>query len=528
MKILLIFSCAVFLSTNVAAQFSTTVTNWNVPDVETNSEDLDQISGTNHALFDINGDGFPDLIDTEDNATDITWTSGSQKYWKVYLNNGSSISSTATNWNVPDVETNSEDMDQISGTNHALFDINGDGFPDLIDTEDNATDITWTSGSQKYWKVYLNNGSSISSTATNWNVPDVETNSEDMDQISGTNHALFDINGDGFPDLIDTEDNATDITWTSGSQKYWKVYLNNGSSISSTATNWNVPDVETNSEDMDQISGTNHALFDINGDGFPDLIDSEDNATDITWTSGSQKYWKVYLNNGSSISSTATNWNVPDVETNSEDMDQISGTNHALFDINGDGFPDLIDSEDNATDITWTSGSQKYWKVYLNNGSSISSTATNWNVPDVETNSEDMDQISGTNHALFDINGDGFPDLIDSEDNATDITWTSGSQKYWKVYLNNSPSNSGFQILNNRILSLNGFPNPTHNNFSINLSELPSPSICIYNSSGKLIYIEHDIVDGLFSYDLSSYDSGMFFIKITTSHQTFNSKIIKK
>ena len=460
--------------------------NWNVPDVETISEEMDQISGISYAVLDMNGDGLPDLIDTEDNVTDSTWQNGSQRFWKMYTGNGSSFSANAINWNVPNVETISEEMDQISSLNYAVLDINGDGLPDLIDTEDNVTDSTWQSGAQRFWKVYTGNGNSFSASAINWNVPDVETISEEMDQISGISYAVLDMNGDGLPDLIDTEDNVTDSTWQNGAQRFWKMYTGNGSSFSANAINWNVPNVETISEEMDQISSLNYAVLDINGDGLPDLIDTEDNVTDSTWQSGAQRFWKVYTGNGNSFSASAINWNVPDVETISEEMDQISGISYAVLDMNGDGLPDLIDTEDNVTDSTWQNGAQRFWKLYTGNGSSFSATAINWNVPTVETISEEMDQISSNNYTVLDMNGDGKPDLIDTEDNVNDSTWQTGTQRFWIVYLNTSP----IGLNENSNHSVMVFPNPFTESFTIEVGDHQQKLIRLYDISGNKILQE--------------------------------------
>jgi Secretion system C-terminal sorting domain len=509
MKKLLLSILTLTFSTFVLGQgFAPTPQNWNVPNVEVFSEDMDQISNNNHIVLDMNGDGLPDLIDTEDNATDSTWQTGSQRFWKVYLGNGSSFNATAINWNVPNVEVLSEDMDQISNTNHIVLDMNGDGLPDLIDTEDNATDSTWQTGAQRFWKVYTGTGTSFSATAIDWNVPNVEVLSEDMDQISSTNHSVQDMNGDGLPDLIDTEDNATDSTWQTGTQRFWKVYISNGTSFSATAINWNVPTVETISEDMDQPSNTNYAVLDMNGDGMPDLIDSEDNITDSTWQTGAQRFWKVYLGNGTSFSATSTNWNVPAVEETSEDMDEIYNINYSVLDIDGDGLYDLIDAEDNITDSTWQTGTQRFWKVYISNGTSFSASAINWNVPNVEVFSEDMDQLSNTNYTVLDMNGDGKTDMIDTEDNVTDSTWQTGTQRYWIIYLNTSPI--GLSENNNNKVQV--FPNPFAESFTIEVDDNQQRLIRLYDISGKKILQEsfmHRI-----TLPVSALESGIYIFEI--------------
>ncbi len=498
--------------------FAPTAQNRDVPNVEVISEDMDQISSTNYALFDITGDHYPDLIDTEDNATDSTWQSGTQRYWKVYSGNGTSFSPAALNWNVPNIEVISEDMDQIAGTNYAVLDIDGDGFPDLIDTEDNATDSTWQNGVQRYWKVYPGNGTSFSATAIIWDVPNVEVLSEDMDEPSGTNYGLLDMNSDGKPDLIDMEDNATDSTWQNGTQRFWKIYLNTGTAFSANAQDWNVPIVEVSSENMDEISALNYAILDFNGDHLPDLIDTEDNNTDSTWQNGAQRYWKVYLSNGSSFATTAVNWNVPDVENLSEDMDQVFGTSYSVIDLDGDGRIDLVDTEDNATDSTWQNGTQRYWKMYTGIAGSFNATAIDWNVPNVEVLSEDMDQIAGISFMVIDMNANGKPDLLDTEDNVTDSTWQNGTQRFWKVYLNTS--NVGLVNISAADF-VTVFPNPFTDAFTLETSAIGPQTFTLHDATGQLL--SKELFTQRITISMAKFAKGIYLYQLHGEDGSFSS-----
>jgi Secretion system C-terminal sorting domain/FG-GAP-like repeat len=349
-------------------------------------------------------------------------------------------------------------MGSVNGAGYTLVDMNGDGFPDLVDAEDNSPSTVgvWQNGSQRYWKVYLNTGvAEFYYVPVEWLVPDVKFHAEDMGSVNGAGYTLVDINGDGFADLVDSEDNNANpsTVWQNGTQRFWKVYLSNGNSeFSSIPVSWNIPDVKSLPQDMASVNGTGYSLVDINGDGFPDLVDAEDNSSTsgAVWQNGSQRYWKVYLNNGTSISPTATDWNVPDVESNPEDMGSVTATGHSLVDINGDGFPDLVDSEDNFSGLgaVWQISSQRYWKVYLNNGTSISPTATDWNIPEVEFQPTDMGSVYGAGYTLVDMNGDGFPDIVDSKDNNSSAgsVWYNGLNTYWKIYLNYGNAISGTSI----------------------------------------------------------------------------------
>ncbi len=347
------------------------------------------------------------------------------------------FSSTSNPWNIP-IVSDSEDY-YVSSSLHQVFDINGDGKVDFIDSENqnsSAPDV-FLSGNQKYWRVYLGNGSGFSATSTQWNIPIVSDNEEYY--VSSSYHQVIDMNGDGKPDFVDSENEATSGSdvFLNGNQKYWKVYLNTGSGFSATATQWNIPIVSDNSDYM--VSSDYHQLVDLNGDGKPDFVDSENEATSgsDTFLNGNQKYWKVYLNTGSGFSASATQWNIPIV---SDDYDFIvSYSYHQIIDMNGDGKLDFVDSENqnSSSSDVFLNGNQKYWKVYLNTGTGFSATATQWNIPIV---SDDSDYYVSYNfHTTMDMNGDGKPDFVDSENqnsSSADV-FLSGNQKYWKVYLNN-------------------------------------------------------------------------------------------
>ena len=185
----------------------------------------------------------------------------------------------------------------------------------------------------------------------------------------------------------------------------------------------------------DQLYGdfSNYGLLDMNGDGLVDLIDCE-SANGGVFDLNGQHYWKVYINTGGQFSSTAQQWFIPDL--GEVDNDQLYGefSNYSMLDMNGDGRPDLIDAEDNASGTVWDNNGQRYWKVYVNTGTSFQLTAVQWHIPDLGEQYDD--QVFGDygNYGLADMNGDGRPDLIDAEDNNSGSVWMNAGQRYWKVF----------------------------------------------------------------------------------------------
>jgi Secretion system C-terminal sorting domain/FG-GAP-like repeat len=544
--ILISFLCLLFISNKANCQgFSATATNFNIP---SNIDDYDWKTFdtySRHQILDMNGDGKPDLVDSENEATTSVsdvFLSGNQKYWKVYLNSGSGFGTTATQWNIPSIIDDYDWKAYDTYSRHQMLDVDGDGKPDLVDSENEVTTTVsdvFLTGSQKYWKVYLNTGTGFSATATQWNIP---LNIDDYDwKISDTysRHQVLDVNGDGKPDLVDSENEATTAVsdvFLSGSQKYWKVYLNTGTGFSPTFTQWNIP---SNFGDYDwKVYDTysRHQVIDINGDGNSDLVDSENEITTTVsdvFLSGSQKYWKVYLNTGSGFSSAATQWNIP---SNIDDYDwKIYDTysRHQMLDMNGDGKPDFVDSENEVTtsvsDI-FQNGSQKYWKIYLNTGSGFNLSATQWNFP---ANIDDYDwKVYDTysRHEVQDINGDGTPDLIDSENEATTSVsdvFLSGSQKYWKVYLNTTVTTS-LLALSNDINELKVYPNPFINLVTIEIlnSHWTKGDVVIYDLSGKIVY-QQSLTERKQSLELN-LSRGIYFYKLNNEKEELigNGKLI--
>jgi hypothetical protein len=219
-----------------------------------------------HLIIDINGDNKADLIDLEDDSNDgETWFNGPQQYWKVYLGDGNSFSTTASNWNIPYLDPYADRSNGEYGE-HTLIDMNGDDKPTWLDLEDdNNNDYTWLNGPQKYWKVYINSGSGFSSSAADWNIPYLDASAQRLYAQYGE-HLLIDMNGDKKPDLIDLEDdNNHDYTWLNGQQKYWKVYINSGSGFSASASDWNIPYLDASAQRANGYQGE-HVLFDMNGD----------------------------------------------------------------------------------------------------------------------------------------------------------------------------------------------------------------------------------------------------------------------
>jgi Salmonella virulence plasmid 65kDa B protein len=117
-----------------------------------------------------------------------------------------------------------------------------------------------------------------------------------------------------------------------------------------------------------------------------------------------------------------------------------SGLRRDVMDVNGDGFPDLIEAR---IGIQCFSAGYRYWSVFFGSRSGFSTTETRWYLPPLIGDAPAciiQGVVNGESdflHTRFttaDITGDGIPDYIDSQISA------SGSMRYWTVYPGTSQS----------------------------------------------------------------------------------------
>ncbi|MDO7877841.1 hypothetical protein Q5H93_24100, partial [Hymenobacter sp. ASUV-10] len=188
----------------------------------------------------------------------------------------------------------------------------------------------------------------------------------------------LDLNGDARPDLVVTREKGSSgdaVVFGTGTNRYWKVFLNTGAGYAATATNWALPAggiVSTNgiNQSFPDLSLANSSAYgtgtqvwntlDLNGDAKPDLVvlrEKDSNGNSLVFGTGTNRYWKVFLNTGAGFASTATNWALPVggiVSTNgiNQSFPDLSLANSSAYgtgtqvwntlDLNGDAKPDLV------------------------------------------------------------------------------------------------------------------------------------------------------------------------------------------
>ena len=355
----------------------------------------DDYAYTVRDVFDINGDGFPDLIDTQA----CNPAASATRRWAVTLGSVAGFRTPVVwDFNIAASFMCHIRDDRVTGGSlrHRwglidTLDINGDGIPDWIDSS------TWTA-STPYWKVYLGyvtaTGGGFQTTPLSWSAP-----LNDLRHVyTGTNiggggfrggdgsvtlRDLVDLNGDGLPDLVQTPDVGQSGPWT--------VWMNTGSGFEAVPRlvpaafpmlRW------TRNHDFlyDEVLG----LYDMNGDGLPDLVFAPP-----------QGPWLAYVNTGLRLDSLTQQWTVP---APLDDQWLRRPDARELFDINGDGLPDLVDTRG-------YSSSGNSWQVVLNHGGGFATGIQLWPAPWVALRTQ---VNNGTTvRDFFDVDGDGLVDFVD-------------------------------------------------------------------------------------------------------------------
>jgi hypothetical protein len=295
------------------------------------------------AAGDVNGDGKPDLIVTNECASSTCETNGGSV--SVLLGNGDGTFQPAVTYA----------LGEAYAVSVAVGDVNGDGKPDLVVANNCASYNNCANGSVS---VLLGNGDGTFQ-------PAVSYASGGVDSFSV---AVVDVNGDGKPDVVMANECGSSGNCASGSVS---VLLGNGDGTFQPAVSY--------------PSGGPYSLSvavgDVNGDGKPDLVVANVSA------SGSVS---VLLGNGDGTFQPAVSY-------------ASGGSNSysvAMGDVNSDGKPDIVVANECAISNCQTSGGSV--GVLLGNGDGTFRATVGY--------SSDVPYAFSV--AVGDVNGDGKPDLV--------------------------------------------------------------------------------------------------------------------
>lgn len=317
---------------------------------------------TDVEMADVTGDGLLDIVKSEGNGSNT---------WKVWRNTGNGWNTTYETW------VNNQPIDaKLDRSDTRLIDVTGDGLPDIVKASDASS-----------WKIWRNLGNSWSTYSEAWGNFSPYGSEHYLGSYSTT---VVDVTGDGLPDVVSGENNR------------WRVFRNTGSGWNGSPETWNMS--------MNfALNDPTVRIIDVNGDGLPDIVKATANGTNDTW--------QVWKNNGNGWNDSSETWiNNAGVDAN------FSMTNVTVQDVNGDGLPDIVKSDD--------LGSADRWKVLLNQGNSWSTTWVNWIDP-----SSNVDLSLQGDTQMADVTGDGLPDIIKGDD-----TNNPGGSDTWYVWKNNGLS----------------------------------------------------------------------------------------
>ncbi len=278
------------------------------------------------AIGDVNGDGKPDLVVAGGNVS-------------VLLGNGDGTFQPAVNYS--------------SGSDSSAFvaiaDVNGDGKLDIL-----SADGCWTSCSVGGMSVLLGNGDGTFQAPVLY----------DSGGFGVTSIAVGDLNGDGRPDVVVT-DECQNYERHCNPPGVAAVFMGNGDGTFQHAVLY----------DSGGAYASSVTISDLNGDGKPDLAISNAGAV------------SVLLNNGDGTFQTPVNYD-------SGGADEVWA---AVADVNGDGKPDLVVSNACTSDACESTGE---FGVLIGNGDG--------------TFQAPFSFIWGSYgpFAIKDVNGDGKPDLV--------------------------------------------------------------------------------------------------------------------
>jgi RHS repeat-associated protein len=283
----------------------------------------DAIIGDLGARFaDLNGDGRPDIIYSrmeKDGSITHGWCKNDGSTWLCQSQDGYTPPGDLVFVVMPGGNNNSSTSAQ---TDMQLFDVDGDGLPDLVFNYTDAKTKTVRQG------VCLNNGQGWPSDIKGCGVITVPIALDHIENNRYLSIQYIDINGDGLVDIVKTcgappnTAAANQCVSDGGTQTFLGTGARSGAAWQ-LAPGWNIPAQVVALTPSDP----GYRLIDVNGDGLPDILFA-DGKTSLT-----------YFNTGSGWTQPQPAGFSPPTPLSSSDG---SDTGARIIDLNGDGMPDLV------------------------------------------------------------------------------------------------------------------------------------------------------------------------------------------
>jgi hypothetical protein len=293
----------------------------------------DVLANGYHAILDIDGDGLPDFVQTDQEAGNGPDTLGMTR-WDVYLGDGMGFAETSTPWPIP------YPADVLANGYHAVLDVNADGVPDFVQTDQengNGPDALGMS----QWDVYMGSDAGFADNATAWAIP------YPADVLANGYHAVLDLDGDGFVDFVQTDQENGNGANALGMSE-WGLHAGDGAGFADAAQSWAIPYA------ADVLSNGYHSVVDMNGQSGPDFVQTDEEGG--VGPDAGMDAWLLYANDGSGFTDAAP-WALP------YPADVFGNGYHVVLDLTGDGLPDFVQTDDEAGHGSQDIG-VSHWRVF--------------------------------------------------------------------------------------------------------------------------------------------------------------------
>ena len=297
------------------------------------------------ALVDFNGDGLPDYLESDGSGNwSVTYQMVDHVTREYYW------SATATSFTGP--------MRHLNYTDHSggdygrlltmLTDLDGDGYPDLIATDEDTFGVP-----TKSWEVWYGTGSGFEPTSTEEQSfkNTIELNYEAAAAyMPKTLHRLQDINGDGWLDLVHLHHNDYAMIWYHTGNR-GGGFLSGVSVEAPWCVDLHPDDMYCGMANMETISGSSGVVEDslvlsgfqdMNGDGRADFVLANPLSS---YVGAPLNHVAVYFGNGEGWED-AVFWSDPvNLVLSWRNQGSPSDSKHTwqtLMDVDADGLPDIV------------------------------------------------------------------------------------------------------------------------------------------------------------------------------------------
>ena len=303
-------------------------------------------------MFDLDGDGLPDLVVTETCTGSLAGDDpdvGKTK-WLLYKNTGSGFASTPSAFALPTEYAKGYFYDTSGSTYcdsyngyarpaYQLMDMDGDGRLDLLVTGTCTGSLAGDDpavGKTK-WRVYRNTGSGFATTPSDYALPTDYANgyfygtsgSTYCDSYNGYARPAYqvrDMTADGLPDLVVMETCTGSLAGDDpavGKTK-WRVYAGGASGFASAPSDFALPTEYAKGYFYDTSGSTYcdsyngyarpaYQLRDMDADGRPDLVVTETCTGSLAGDdpAAGKAYWLVHAGGANGFSTSPVEWCLP-------------------------------------------------------------------------------------------------------------------------------------------------------------------------------------------------------------------------